>query len=1073
MALNPPLTSAIQEIRSADAFVVIGAGASFRTGMPLAGQLAPTVWHAMQSSPGLLEKLCIKLGVAVTNAKEAVGDDWDRITCAFGFIAADTTARQVFQDSICELNKSRCEDVSAPHDALARVIFARRVAGVLSLNWDTLLESAFHRRYGFWPSNAEFDFWKPHGDCASPDGEWVLPHQPGVVGDSIVRKVNEFARVRPRVLLIVGYSERDETVVERLIEPISKRWRVYRISPSACGEGAIPMDAGEALEALANELAPAPDIAGWQSVSFENQRGIEAAISGERLGPRDVRCCPQLPHFAFALRELDTLDKVDIAGASGSGKSITVWQVAHHYNQLGWHVIRPDASTATTDRQRIDAVVSKRWPRVVVVDDTQFQSDDLLDSLRELADDRTKVILGTTDASWERQNTIRVSASASVRALAETFRIRRNEILPVVQSFDSHVGDGFGSTRIEDRIESAARSETPWLFAYAVRGGWRQTRQVLNAASDFDENDLLLTAVAIRQLASLDAGATMEQLVSDAQTLGHDAAWVQAGVKRLESQRALLVGETIRCLHLQSASVIAALSFESKTIGESQGLVDLAQNVVSGPNTPLRGISWLLNEIRRHRPRIIVGDVKTGLLKRCFNAHTHIERRDACFVVAHMLGWRDITASELLADFSSLIQMWVVEVDREDAYGVASLINNLYNDDKELCPRFLDEIDTVHVAEKLADLECRDGNAWGYFLGRLCCGASQEWSDSFSARLPRDAIMRLVERFGADDLFGLSELIEGLYCFDSDFALACLERALPVYASEFAGDALGTYRKLYHLEHWVLGNSLFEKANPSRQQRTIAKAMFDGIDAPAVAAKLLACPFGDWEMYARLFGWARKIHPAKIKQIVTVIDWGRFDSVIGDRWKIPPRELRLLLSTLTADRKGEPIRSWIEEHAERIEKIDPILAGVSPEAAVRIVGNGNRVELGGHNGNDWDLQTWALAQIASVNDDVAKTVLRQNRAHLTKALVELSGPQELPRLLELIHELDGGFMLDMVAALSPDEVREKWIKSLRDGRKAHRYAARRVLRKIEAVGHGSICDLANELLRSIRYRSPR
>ena len=132
-------------------------------------------------------------------------------------------------------------------------------------------------------------------------------------------------------------------------------------------------------------------------------------------------------------------------------------QAAHHYNQQGWHVIRPGSAASATDRQRVDVVASKRWPTVVVVDDTQFQSGDFLESLREQSDDRTKTVFGTTDPAWERQDTIRVSASASVAALAKEFKTRRNEILPAVRRFDPHVGDRFLETRIETRIDFAAK----------------------------------------------------------------------------------------------------------------------------------------------------------------------------------------------------------------------------------------------------------------------------------------------------------------------------------------------------------------------------------------------------------------------------------------------------------------------------------------------------------------------------------------------------------------------------------------------------------------------------------------
>ena len=275
----------------------------------------------------LLDKVREKLGVASGTAKHVIADDWKRVATAFECIAEDAATRTVFQNSVCDLNKSRCRDASVPHDALARLIFAGRIAGIVSLNWDTLLENAFRRNYGFWPSTDSFGFWKPHGDCAEAGRDWVLPHEPGVVSDDIVRKVSGLAEARPRVLLIVGYSERDETVVERLIAPMCQQWRVYRISPGATGEGAIRMDAGIALERLANELTPLQAPLGWHSVFFDNQRGIEAAIAGERLGPGDVISCPRLPHYSSALKELNVLHRVNVAGTSGSGKSITAWQL--------------------------------------------------------------------------------------------------------------------------------------------------------------------------------------------------------------------------------------------------------------------------------------------------------------------------------------------------------------------------------------------------------------------------------------------------------------------------------------------------------------------------------------------------------------------------------------------------------------------------------------------------------------------------------------------------------------------------------------------------------------------------
>ena len=121
MTVDAILKHAINEIRASDALVVIGAGASFQAGMPLAGQLGPLVWHTLENSPIVLNQVCERLGVAVANAKHVVGDDWDRLCHAFEFIAADATARQTFQTSVIDLDNSRSRMPSTPHTALARL----------------------------------------------------------------------------------------------------------------------------------------------------------------------------------------------------------------------------------------------------------------------------------------------------------------------------------------------------------------------------------------------------------------------------------------------------------------------------------------------------------------------------------------------------------------------------------------------------------------------------------------------------------------------------------------------------------------------------------------------------------------------------------------------------------------------------------------------------------------------------------------------------------------------------------------------------------------------------------------
>ena len=231
------LTHAIDQIRVSDAVVLLGAGASYEAGMPLAGQLPPLVWHALDAHPDVLRRLASILKVPHGGAKDIVADDVAGIRTAFRYIATDSSSRKTLQAAFTNLNRDRVKDVSGAHDALARLVYSKHVVRVVSLNWDTLLESAFARRYGTDINGQGRLLFKPHGDCADPSTNWVLPHQGGFVSDEIVADLNSLAAERPRVLLIIGYSDQDSVVVRRLVDPFATRWKVFRLSPSAEGEG--------------------------------------------------------------------------------------------------------------------------------------------------------------------------------------------------------------------------------------------------------------------------------------------------------------------------------------------------------------------------------------------------------------------------------------------------------------------------------------------------------------------------------------------------------------------------------------------------------------------------------------------------------------------------------------------------------------------------------------------------------------------------------------------------------------------------------------------------------------------
>jgi hypothetical protein len=266
--------------------------------------------------------------------------------------------------------------------ALAQLIHEGYIAHVISLNWDTLLEVAFQKLYGIDVNAQGQKLWKPHGDCLRAEEPWILPHEPGFIPDELADRMVALTSERPRTLLIVGYSERDDAVLERLLRPLGSRWRVFRISPNATGEGAVQFPAQDAVETLVSGLCHRSQHGGWEHVTFANQRGLEGAISGESLSPKDADTCPKLPDFETAARTLEHLHAVEIAGAPGCGKSITAWQLARTYHRQGWEVLRLGATRIRGADDPLLAVQGTYWKKVLVIITRKLSQKDLLSTLR-------------------------------------------------------------------------------------------------------------------------------------------------------------------------------------------------------------------------------------------------------------------------------------------------------------------------------------------------------------------------------------------------------------------------------------------------------------------------------------------------------------------------------------------------------------------------------------------------------------------------------------------------------------------------------------------------------------------
>jgi hypothetical protein len=355
------------------------------------------IWTAIDSDPNAHSDLLKRLATRNKSAKELIGDDPECVQLAYQLLEHHSEARRVFQNGFGSLDSARRGHVSRAHGSLAELIHRGIVELTVSLNWDTLLESAYELKYGVTLAHLRELLFKPHGSADRPDLPWVLPHQSGLVPSNLLSRIRELARLRPRVLLVIGYSERDEEVVQSLIGPLEKRWRVVRIGPSAGGASDIPLVAEKALPRLLEAIAPSPELSRWEYVTFNVQRGFADALLGHRLGPQNVEGCPQLPELQSALRSLSLVHRVIIGGTSGSGKSITAYQAAYSFHQKGFEVLQSQRNPPLVEA--LNELSDLNHPSVIVVDDAHLTPADF--RTRQLRVDRSIARASSPSAALE------------------------------------------------------------------------------------------------------------------------------------------------------------------------------------------------------------------------------------------------------------------------------------------------------------------------------------------------------------------------------------------------------------------------------------------------------------------------------------------------------------------------------------------------------------------------------------------------------------------------------------------------------------------------------------------------
>ena len=115
----------------------------------------------------------------------------------------------------------------------------------------------------------------------------------------------------------------------------------------------------------------------WEELDFSYQRDLSHAIMGYRLTPADVLACPRFPQVDKIKKQLEIVDYTVIAGETGCGKSISVYQAAFDFYEAGWRVYRYKALNDT-----IAPRISENTElSLYIIDDAQLLTEQIIELL--------------------------------------------------------------------------------------------------------------------------------------------------------------------------------------------------------------------------------------------------------------------------------------------------------------------------------------------------------------------------------------------------------------------------------------------------------------------------------------------------------------------------------------------------------------------------------------------------------------------------------------------------------------------------------------------------------------------
>lgn len=829
------------------------------------------------------------------------------------------------------------------------------------------------------------------------------------------------------------------------------------------------------VERIDTKLLEPPNphgFATWELVTFDGDRGLGPALMGYSLGPSDATACPRLTEVTPILTQLKIAYSARLIGEPGAGKSICSYQIAKELAADGFEVLRlldPQADNIALEA----ALPGKR--RLYLIDDAHLLKPHILNRIEDQAGpDRLVLSTHNTVERVSHRGAITLDAKRAVKTIAAGLRADLPKTLDAVRLADDDVGERMMNADLAERLDNAENSaDRPWQFCFVLGGGWRRSKQAADSARAASA-DLILAAVAIRQLVSRDARAVPAEIAEVCEHAGINTGTVDHGLKWLGKQRLIMGVADCRTPHQRFASVVLKRILEGQDKDGREKIATMIEGVLYDPQFPYAGLRVLIHELRFGSgnyswTRLLGQPGVEAAVARCWAAESS-DRGFAALALSDLWDFAEGGATAVVGPHVATLASWISNPSN-GAYGFGHILNNLAQQNRDVAQKVVEAADPIAIATA-----CSNANPdTAYGLADLLRSVTYVKVDDFNAKvraaLDRDKLREFAkhETF-QEDAFIFSKFCASVVSWDENLALEMAELFVPTAQQVLANDPVEGFHQLSHdfastvLRVFDVLHVYVGELKPSRRQWMIARRMCEKIDPKRVAEHISKVRPRHFQSVGFFLHFLCQSAPRKYEAVLSQLDWEKLDSIIGDDWANMPHETEVLLGTFySRPSTRHLVQKFISDRAERIVHFPPRLMLMVPDVGLAHLATGGSLRLAQYDHLSWDFGGVALAIIAEERPELVERAVSPFVDAIVRGVTNynrnFTGPAE--GFVRVVIEHAPAAWHQVLAKLDPAMAEKNLTECLR-GDAEHRRTAATVIESAVNLD-GSVGDMARRL----------